>query len=57
MKDPSDLSWGEVAARMTASLISSLFGALYGSFLGLQQTGRFSGSFPDFLTEVINVFF
>lgn len=57
MKDPSDLSWGEVAARMTASLISSLFGALYGSFLGLQQIGRYSGSFPDFLTEVINVFF
>lgn len=57
MKDPSDLSWGEVAARMTAGLISSLFGALYGSFLGLQQIGRYSGSFPDFLTEVINVFF
>lgn len=57
MKDPSDLSWGEVSARMVASLISSLFGALYGTFLWLQQTGRFSGSFPDFLTEVINVFF
>lgn len=57
MNNLDDISWGEVAARIIASFISSLFGALYGSFLGLQQLGRFSGSFSDFLSEVVNVFF